>query len=87
MTRMVHYLMATMFVVLVMIYSNSTSCQASLFPSSVKLQPPCFEPPTHRCVDGRSCVFVCQYNGIRTYRAFCKHPTHAQEPYLCCCPL
>jgi hypothetical protein len=59
---------------------------AGLFPWSMQLQPPCFEPPTHRCTDGRSCVFVCQYNGIKTYRAYCVIPTNPQEPYKCCCP-
>ncbi|CAD6342019.1 unnamed protein product [Miscanthus lutarioriparius] len=81
---MVHYLKATSFVVLVI---------CCMFPWSMQLQPqgkwskpPCFEPPTHRCVDGRSCVFVCQYNGIRTYRAYCVIPANAQDKYMCCCP-
>ena len=120
--RMVHYLKATSFVVLmicckhpylcifrhfhmIIYYFTDESCFsaniglrcliscAGMFPWSMQLQPqgkwskpPCFEPPTHRCVDGRSCVFVCQYNGIRTYRAYCVIPANAQDKYMCCCP-
>nr|CAB3491626.1 unnamed protein product [Digitaria exilis] len=87
MARTLHYLMATSFVVLVMIHSNSLSCQALCFGPWCKPRPPCFQPPDNHCTDGRSCVFICQYHGHKTYKAYCKQPKNPKKPvYLCCCP-
>ncbi|CAL4986088.1 unnamed protein product [Urochloa decumbens] len=86
MARIVHCLMATLFVVLVMISSNSPSCQACrLAPLLSSGAGPCFKARNNICTDD-SCMIDCEANRHFTYNAYCKKPKRSQEPYKCCCP-
>ncbi|CAL4978906.1 unnamed protein product [Urochloa decumbens] len=85
MARIVHCLMATLFVVLVMISSNSPSCQACLLPYCLRVGGPCFKARNNICTDD-SCMIDCEANRHFTYNAYCKKPKRSQEPYKCCCP-
>ncbi|KAF8694265.1 hypothetical protein HU200_038403 [Digitaria exilis] len=82
MARMMLYLMATSLMVLVMISSNSPSCEACLGPF---FGPPCFHPPDNYCTD-ETCSPVCKENGYRTNRAYCQKPKKGRNSWFCCCP-
>ncbi|RCV39429.1 hypothetical protein SETIT_8G223900v2 [Setaria italica] len=89
MARIVHYLMAVSFVALVMISSNSPSCQACFPPGPwCRPRPPCFQPANNYCTSGPNCAYTCQLKGHTTYNAYCKPPKRSDNPkvYLCCCP-
>ncbi|CAM0149209.1 unnamed protein product [Urochloa decumbens] len=91
MARMlVHYLMATLFMVLVMISSNSVSCLPCSPPGGVGQRDlaSCFKALNNICTTNESCVYDCQLKGHTTYNAYCKPPKKSQNPqeYLCCCP-
>ncbi|TKW02254.1 hypothetical protein SEVIR_8G234300v4 [Setaria viridis] len=84
MARIVHYVMATSFVVLVMISSNSPSCQACLFRTC--RWPKCFNVTENNC-NFYHCKFVCRHEGYKTSFAYCKErPKNTKKPYMCCCP-
>ncbi|CAL4979016.1 unnamed protein product [Urochloa decumbens] len=79
MTRILHYLMATSLVVLVMISSNSTSCQACLFPGC-RPPTPCFKVLDKDCTE-LICQHICGFQGKTTTHAYCK-----SSKKMCCCP-
>ncbi|KAG2570702.1 hypothetical protein PVAP13_7KG038763 [Panicum virgatum] len=86
MRRIVHYLMATSFVFLVMISTNSPSCQAGLGPWC-KPRPPCFPATNEDYCTKEICPHVCEMNEIVSNGAYCKKPKKGGEPiWLCCCP-
>ncbi|CAL4915837.1 unnamed protein product [Urochloa decumbens] len=85
MTRIVHYLIAASFVVLVMISSNSSSCQACIGPWCRRPRP-CFEPTNDDYCTDDICQSVCDMNGFKTNRAYCKQPKKVHDDWLCCCP-
>ncbi|CAL4982877.1 unnamed protein product [Urochloa decumbens] len=79
MARILHYLMATSLVVLVMISSNSTSCQATcLFPWC--RTEPCFKVVDKDCTE-LVCQHICAFEGKTTSHAYCK-----TSKKMCCCP-
>ncbi|CAL4982823.1 unnamed protein product [Urochloa decumbens] len=72
-----HYLMATSFVVLVMISFKSSSCQASW------TSPPCFPSTSLDCTK-EICISVCAAHGHETNHPYCRKGLY-QWP-ACCCP-
>ncbi|CAL4982973.1 unnamed protein product [Urochloa decumbens] len=82
MARLVHYMMATSFVILVMMSSNLPSCKACF---GRWCRPPCFQPEGNLCTDAR-CRRVCEDNGYPTNRATCNEPKKGRSEFLCCCP-
>uniref|UniRef100_K3ZKL9 Knottin scorpion toxin-like domain-containing protein n=1 Tax=Setaria italica TaxID=4555 RepID=K3ZKL9_SETIT len=85
MGRIVHYLMATSFVVLVMISTNSPSCQACLGPWCFRRTEPCFQV-TH-VVSDDYCRGVCEVNHVVSNRAYCTFKRGKRRAvWQCCCP-
>ncbi|RCV39432.1 hypothetical protein SETIT_8G224200v2 [Setaria italica] len=89
MGRIVHYLMATSFVVLLIISTNSPSCQACLWPWC-KPRPdpePCFRVMEPRDCTDNYCHGVCEVNHVVSNHAYCKIPGKRGVPvWHCCCP-
>ncbi|KAF8728808.1 hypothetical protein HU200_018088 [Digitaria exilis] len=81
MARVVHYLTAASFLVLVMISSNTPTCQACI--GRWCRPTPCF-PVTN--MDYSSCQDVCEYHGYKTNRAYLKRPKRGSLQWSCCCP-
>ncbi|KAG2570822.1 hypothetical protein PVAP13_7KG100145 [Panicum virgatum] len=88
MGRIVHYLMATSFVVLVMISTNSPSCHAAPCFGNWCNPPPCFPATNEDYCTKELCPHVCMVSGhIVSNDAYCKKPKKGGEPiWLCCCP-
>ncbi|KAF8672920.1 hypothetical protein HU200_049145 [Digitaria exilis] len=84
MAKIVHCLMATLFVILVMIPFNSPFSQAACMGPWCGV--PCFPPKDNHCTNTR-CGYFCQYLGYDPFYAYCKRPKPGKKQvYLCCCP-
>ncbi|KAG2563991.1 hypothetical protein PVAP13_8KG341800 [Panicum virgatum] len=81
----VAYLMSTSLLILLMISSNSPSCQACIGPWC-KPPGPCFPPTDKDYCTKAICPSVCAINGHETSRAYCKRSRGGHFKWLCCCP-
>ncbi|CAL4982786.1 unnamed protein product [Urochloa decumbens] len=89
MARIVHCLMATSFIVLVMISSNSPFCQACIGPCIGRPRQNCLQAPNNNCtIGGTICIDACILRGYGSINAYCKRPKRFDNPpiYKCCCP-
>nr|TKW02256.1 hypothetical protein SEVIR_8G234500v2 [Setaria viridis] len=85
MGRIVHCMMATSFVVFLMISTNSPSCQACFGPWCFRRPEPCFRVRTY--VSDNYCHGVCEVNHVVSNRAYCKFKRGTRGTvWQCCCP-
>ncbi|CAL4990409.1 unnamed protein product [Urochloa decumbens] len=82
MARIMHYLMATSFIVFAMISFNSSSCQACIGRWCFTPEP-CFQPTSPASCTDDGCRPVCSAHLYTTNNAYCKK---GRRESLCCCP-
>ncbi|RCV39433.1 hypothetical protein SETIT_8G224300v2 [Setaria italica] len=86
MGRIVQCMMATSFVVLLMISTNSPSCQACLWPwCKPRPKAPCFETTNKDHCTMDICARLCEANGVVSKRPICIQKFRAPR-WQCCCP-